>query len=200
MKAEFTLNTNIGRLCDQSPGIRYAFHHAQVTRDPEQAVVYVTATDGRGMAIVEADGYADGQCLMPASMSPSRAKDIKNGVKVTLNGQWVSENGNGREEIDPELRFPSSVDDLVNVSVYGHLAIKLDTAMLAAFAAALNRPDNPHLTVFIDDPKGTIVILGDRGIGVLAAQTPLTGGERGIYSHFRDRIIKAYKAAKEAVK
>lgn len=191
IKADVILTTRIDRAADPNSS-RYTLGNLQATPiDSER--VFVTASNGRHLAIVRAFGRLDQERLIPAAVLPKK-KIKKGGHKITLNGRW--ENSDGKFAADEDLgRFPQTAD-IVPLREYSDcVKVTLDAESLLALRDALNT-DQRGLTLYIKPDKAgrvcsSIAVSGQHGIGVLM---PLAE-DKGADDRY-DETRREYMAAK----
>lgn len=174
--------------CADPGSIRYALGAVQIV--PRKDGVYAAATDGRCLAIIEAEGQATGTHLLPAEM-------VKIGCESSLNGRWETVTPATKRKpasvttADPtEGRFPKCADIVPQVVAdeaglglngfgglrgQGFQVLHIDAALLAKIGEALNGSEGPRavtLLVPIQDNRlhnvtAGIPVVGLHGIGVL---------------------------------
>lgn len=207
LKAEVRIKTRIDKVADPQSS-RYALGCVQATPRSE-GEVFLTATNGRSLVVLPAEGYVDRERLIPGEVLPKK-KIGRLPHKVSLNGHWLS--SDGRYGAEPEGRFPQTQDcfaereypeaDVNDPDALwaGHsLQVSLDPKLLLEMAEALNESDRV-LTLFLRANKAGVVehsinVLGEKGVGVLMpCSADKRAGERW------DAMVKEYKAAKHAAK
>lgn len=191
-----TCPTDIGKVTAKEYS-RYAIEAVAIMPDHTNGEsVFLTATDGRMVAIVRADferaGNVEGAGLdaqwLPRDLaSGGCALRLAKGQSQTLFGEglhWVDDDAGVFAEQPGGGNFPP-IADLLPESVEGTLCVRLNTKMLATLAKALNDgvSDCPEaVTLFIRHANpGEMVIrpvvaVGNRGIGLLM---PRGNGEEG---------------------
>lgn len=207
LKAEIHIKTRIDKVVDPESS-RYALGCVQATPRSE-GEVFLTATNGRSLVVLPAEGHVDQERLIPGEVLPKK-KVGRLAHKVRLNGHWLS--SDGRYSAEPEGRFPQTQDcfaerehheaDVNDPAVLwaGHsIQVSLDPKLLLEMAEAMNESDRV-LTLFLRANKAGVVehsinVLGEKGVGVLMpCSTDKRAGARW------DAMVKEYKAAKYAIK
>jgi len=193
----------------------YGLSYAQAV--PGNGVVYVGATNGRGVAIEVCDGHLDKRRLVPHEVLPTNKKhyDKKdNAVKIELDSdgkKWLSSFKTWGEDGTEDCRYPKLGDHVMypddsKVTVFG-----LQPKLLKQVADALNTKGDgsfgcdEHVWMIVphagpngkdDILTGVIRIVGEHGIGVVMP----CGGEgvsrSKILAEF-NKIASAYMEAEE---
>ena len=115
IKTQFSVKTQIASICED--GSRYSAMdclHVMRSADKSSASVYLTATDGRILAVNRTDGFLNiEQDSKPVAFSAPRKiakrKRTKADTNVKLNGHWENNNGQFEESGLPNGRFPDVI-------------------------------------------------------------------------------------------
>jgi len=187
IKTKFDATNKFKNIMDMESS-RYALGSTHVMQTESADDVYLTATDGRIMAVNRVSGHTDETRLVPGSVMPTKLK----GGKVELNGKWMNDSGKYADEID-EGRFPAMDQVLPVLSAESHILLHLGADVLRNLCEAMvdNRDGSHNITLAIDtgdvdtDKKdnyrhvsGAVTVIGQTGrFGVIM---PLTRGDSGI--------------------
>lgn len=176
----FNPPTPIDLACDKDVASRYALGAVCVSPIDDKSV-WLTATDGRIMAAVQADGSASEPVLCPMAAVKAKPAARDHRAKVYRdNGHWVDRKKTMHEPM--EGRFPRMAD--VCPRTDNALVLAIDAALLHRLAQAICIGDRPVVTLLIQ-PAGENgyvenaigVSASGGGIGVIMPCTP--GQENG---------------------
>ncbi len=195
---EVTFESRIDKSTDRD-STRYALGDVLAT-PAEDGKVFLTATDSRILAIVEADGMTEQEQQIPAAVVPKR----KTPTCVQLNGQWDSSDGKFCP-VDPNpRRFPPCAAVLQSVQADYFATVSLDAKLLQSLSEALGaNADERGVTLFIPQPDkegridSAIPVLGRLGIGVIMPfSSERAETDRKRYQDISDRYLSAREAVK----
>lgn len=149
MKTQVSVSSGAANCCD-SESKRYALGGILVSPNGKGNCVYLTATDGRCMAVTKVDGrLADGPEIMPMSVAKHTRKT--RGMLVTrTDSGW--ENERGQEAGIEEGRFPNTAS--VWPKELGAHTVRIDANLLANVA---NTIGDGQVVLYWDD-NGPITI------------------------------------------
>lgn len=176
IKAKVSIPCDMRSATDDESPTRYGGALACLQVVPRAGGVYLTATSGRVLAVVPADGKCDGEHAIPPQVLPSKAAHWKLGpVGVELNGKW--EAAHGVFAAEPEFaKFPKYADVLPVVSDETHYALTIDPQLLMDLATAIGRGKTPGKNGPSDrDERGVTLFVAkdyscNKGIGVVGAK------------------------------
>lgn len=98
--------TAIGEACDREGSARYALGSVHVS-PIDAGGAWLTATNGRMLAVVKTAGEADGTALMPAAAARGSEVSGKNTPVASLNGNWTTPRGKLLPPENSGLQFPA---------------------------------------------------------------------------------------------
>ncbi len=136
------------QMCADDESRRYALGGVRV-HSARDKTVWCTATDGRKLVAIEAEGATDQPRIVPLSVLPKKTP-VK-GLAIERNGQWEAGNKFVPLDNEPEGRYPdaSLVLPARRSGEGGEvLALSLNATYLADLAAAL-APGDGRVTLLI---------------------------------------------------
>lgn len=180
---------SINAVCD-TESTRYALGGVHVMPTGEENEVYLSATDGRCLAIVKADGHVDdydvkNPPIVPASIFPKSAKerralqfdpDAACSKDVRLNGSGKWETPYDRTADVVEGRFPRC-HEVIPYASGTTMVVTLDVPILKKLHDALTEDGTRGIDLLFTVPEqvqggphrysDAVCVQGNRGIGVI---------------------------------
>lgn len=199
VRTEVKIESRIDKSTEKD-ATRYALGHVLVTPATDESV-WLSATNSRILAIVEAEGTTDEERLIPSAVLPTR----KAGSTVRLNGQWESSDGKFCPVESEPGRFPRMESVIPQVQNDYFATVRLNAKYLMNLVDSIGQIEHhgsEGITLLIPQPNkdGEIVdavsVLGRLGIGVIM---PVNHSREADREQYID-VSKRYTAAREAVK
>lgn len=180
------VTTKIAKSCDtETENDRYALSRVQVT--PRDGGAWLSATDGKQLAIVPTTGVSIKQRLIPKGVFPTTKKGgevaliSESGEDETYRALWKC--GKKVEEVvGDQGRFPR-LGQIIPCPDGNCVVLCLDANLLVRLAQAINRPASGKIHLILPPAEegvieGPIAALGDEGFGVVMPWSVEDKGEK----------------------
>lgn len=172
-----TIPAQLKQICDPASR-RYALNAVQFT--PSSGGGFLSACDGKCMAIVRCTSNAKQQALIPRGVLPNAIPRSKGTMLPTTyrveqsNGRWFGEiwdsknkpSGEGLQTAYPiEGKYPRLTDVVPGIPDNA-VTVSLDATLLAKVAKAIC-DERGAITLFVIPERHEILVVGTNGIGVV---------------------------------